>query len=378
LAAKKKDQESERRERLAAITRVASRFEGFRPAGEVLTKVRAVPTIFPMLNSATRCGGWPIERIGLVHGESQGGKTNLVLGLGKSFLERDSFFCYIDSEFATPAEYVAQMMGEYNDHPGFQAMRPNSYEETRDAVRRFVDSLAAAKDKGELDKDTSALLVVDSIRKLIPLRMVEALEKEAEKVGLDGMRGMAGSYRAALNAAWMDELTGLLFNTGTAMVIIARERKRLNAKPFEKEYEIGGGESLVYESSIACRVTRTFVKDGDDIVGERNNVRIWKSKVGSKVDGKWSDCGFHTSNGIKYPLGFDRARDVLEMSLACGVVDKKGGRTWVTVDAGPLGAGEVFGNSEAEAAQYLRTAPDARAAIEELATAKFVPTEGEL
>jgi len=376
LAAKKKDQESERRERLAAIAKVADRFSGFKPAGEVLTKVRAVPTNFVQLNVATRVGGWPIERIGLVHGPSGYGKTSFALGLGLSFLERGHFFAYVDAEYTTPQTWLSQLMAEQAINPAFVAKRPKTYEETRDSVKQFAETIGQAKDKGDLDSETTALIVVDSLRKLVPNRMAEALEKEAEKVGLDGMRGMGGAYRAALNSAWFDELIPLLFHTGTALVVVARERKKMNAQPFETQYEIGGGESVIYDSSLICRITREFVKEGEEITGERHLVRISKSKVGGR-DGKYTDAHFSTSLGITSPAGFDRARDVLEMALSCGVVEKKAGKHWVTTDAGPLGAGEVFGNSEAEALKYMRANPAANQAIEEQATAKFNPPEGE-
>lgn len=252
-------------------------------------------------------------------------------------------------------------------------MRPESYEQTRDTVRQFCETIGEAKDKGELPRDTSAIIVIDSIRKLFPKRMIEALEKEAEKAdgSIDGMRGLAGAYKANLNAAFLDEAVPLLYHTGTSLVVIARERKRMNAQPFQSQWEVGGGEALFYESSLACRMTREFVKEGQEIVGERVQCRIYKSKVGGK-EGKYTDSYFHTN-----AHGFDRARDVLEMAVSSGVVEKKSGKHWVTVDAGPLGAGEIFGTSESEALSYMRANQPANEAIESLATAKFSPVEGD-
>ena len=77
---------SEASDRLAALGRVvAARFKGFQPAAEVLTKVRAVPTIFPQFDHATKVGGLPVERFMLVHGPSANGKSTMVLGLIRSF-----------------------------------------------------------------------------------------------------------------------------------------------------------------------------------------------------------------------------------------------------------------------------------------------------
>jgi hypothetical protein len=58
-------------------------------------------------------------------------------------------------------------------------------------------------------------------------------------------------------------------------------------------------------------------------VGERHRARIWKTKVGGKDD-KHTDAYFHTSNGVQTPEGFDRARDVLELAIASGLVEQAG------------------------------------------------------
>ena len=70
---------------------------------------------------------------------------------------------------------------------------------------------------------TSALIAIDSIRKLVPKKLFDELAK-AEKAdsgdkpkgrfakkpkGVDGYGGRAAQLKAALNAAWMDELVPL-------------------------------------------------------------------------------------------------------------------------------------------------------------------------
>ena len=52
--------------------------------------MRAVPTIFPQYDRATRVGGHPIERWTTVHGPSNHGKTTFLHGLGASFLQREA------------------------------------------------------------------------------------------------------------------------------------------------------------------------------------------------------------------------------------------------------------------------------------------------
>jgi len=173
-------------DRLERMASVARRFAAFRPATEVLTKVRSVETRFVQVDRATRVNGWPIERIATVHGPSNHGKTTFCHGLGLSFLERGHYYGFIDAEYTSPEKWLSEMMGARASHPGFVAMRPTSFEQTVDGVRQFVETIGEARDKGELDEDTSAVLVVDSIRKLVPDRLIEKIAKE----GAGGKNGI--------------------------------------------------------------------------------------------------------------------------------------------------------------------------------------------
>lgn len=310
--------------RLAALGRVAKRFGEWKPAREVLTRVRAVRTIFPQVNHGTRVGGWPLQRPALIHGPSNHGKTAFAHGLGLSFLRAGHYYCYVDAEFATPSDWVDELMGELADFPSFLAQRPTTYEDTVEAVRHFVTGIAQARTAGEVPPDTSGLLVVDSLRKLVPKRQQEKLAKE--EGGIDGMGGRMAMYKAALNSAWMDELVPLLYHGDMALMFIGRESE--NTGMLGEDWKLTGGKGLVFDSSIVARVTRaSWVERGDQTVGERHCVSIWKTRVGGK-SGRVVDCYFHTSNGELIPAGFDPARDALELARARGLVTLSG--SWLT------------------------------------------------
>lgn len=323
------------RDRLAQMQAVASRFGAWRPAPQVLTRVRSVPTRFVQVDFATRVGGWPIERVATVHGPSNHGKTEFLHGLGLSFLEQSHFYGLVDAEYTTPAPWLGELMGRYAQHPGFVAMRPSSFEQTVDAVREFVETIAEAREKGDLDPDTTALLGIDSIRKLVPDRLLEKIAKEGaqgRKGSVDGMGGRAAMYKAALQSQWLDELVPLLASTRTALVIIAREADDpladANDMKFDTAWRVQGSKSLIYDASLVVRITRdSWIKTGDSqnalILGERHRARIWKTKIGGKDD-KHADAYFHTGNGAEGFVGFDRARDVLELAKEIGVIEVAG------------------------------------------------------
>lgn len=337
--------------RRKALAAVASKLAGFRPAHDVLVRVRAVRTVFPWLNLISRVGGWPTARFTLVHGRSSHGKTEFTHGIGRSFLAAEGFYMFGDAEHTTPFDWTETLLGpELARSPGFLAIRPASYEEMRGETRRFCDTFAEARESGEIDPETPALIAIDSIRKLVPEKIWDELTREAEGKakrgrggrtqarGIDGMGGRAAQIKAALNAAWLDELIPLLAQTDVAMLCIARQ-----TLDDDGNVKVGGGGALVYDSSMVVEIERdSLVTDGGEgvnaiVYGERHAVVVRKSKVAGREE-KWPTAYYHSSNGRLVPAGFDRPRDLLDMAAEYGVVDKAGGG-WLSLDGEKLGQG---------------------------------------
>lgn len=321
-----------KRPHLAALASLTENSASFRPAREELRRVIAVPTIFPQVDHATRVGGWPTQRVGVVHGESGHGKTAFCNGVGLSFLKRGHLYALVDAEMTTPITWLEQMFGAYADDPAFIALRPKSYEQTVDAVRGIAENLTKLRHAKKVPAETSCLFVIDSIRKLVPEDIQERIRKmgaEGEKGSVDGFSGAAGRMRAALNAAWLDELVPLMYRTGCAIIFIARESEDPTAtardKQFGSDWKMTGGKSLEFDSSIIARIGRAgYLYNGTkdekgEMVGERHLVEIRKTKVAAKQD-RVAKAYFHTSNGRESSVGFDVARDLLELGTRVGVV----------------------------------------------------------
>ena len=319
-----------RRPEAKAFAEIAAKSKSFRPAREVLRRVRAVPSIFPSVDRATRVGGWPIDRIAVVHGPSAAGKTLFAHGLGLSFLRRGHMYCLLDVEMTTPQPWMETLFGEYADNPAFIASRPKTYEQAVNDVRKVAEGVAEQREKGRLPPDTTALFVVDSIRKLVPEDIQARIKKlgaEGEKGSVDGFSGAAGRMRAALNAAWLDELVPLMGHTGCAMLFVGRESDDPTAdardRQFGNDWKLTGGRALYFDSSMVVRVSRASMvfegPEGDKLaVGEKHLVEIHKTKVSARQD-RVERAYFHTSSGAKYPEGFDRARDVFHLADEVGV-----------------------------------------------------------
>jgi len=341
--------------RLKQIANVADQFKGWKQGREVLTPVRSVPTVFPGFDIATRVRGCPIQRVLLVHGPSNHGKTVFMMGLGKSFLQRSHFYFHVDAEMTTPEPWVQENLGALADMPNFMGLRPESYEETAEAVRTAAEKLKKLRDEKKIPQDTTALFGVDSIQKLVPrdlLKKMQAAAKKDEEKNVDPMKGRAGMFQAAMNTAWMRELIPLLYHCNAAICLIARESQNTEkTTTFERDWKVTGGNAIYYDSSLVCRITRNGwitkgSKENETVIGERHLVQIMKTKVGHK-DAKVSLCYFHTSNGKLIPAGFDRARDVIELGLRTPVL-KKSGNSIIDTDTG-----DIYGSSINSAVENL-------------------------
>lgn len=362
------------RDRLKGLEAVAKKFEVWRPATDVLTRVSAVPTCFVQVDRATRVGGWPLNRISTIHGPSNHGKTAFLHGLGLSFLSRGHFYGFVDGERTTPAPWLGALMGAQARNPAFVAMKPDSFEQTVDAVRNFFETIAKARDDGDIPDDTMAICGVDSIRKLIPQRLLDKILKEGadgKDGSIDGMKGRGAQYKAALQSQWMDELVPLLDRCKGSLVVITREADDPNASAqdlmYGKGWQVQGSKSLIYEASLVIRITREgWVRAGsskdDPIVGERHLARVWKTKIGGKED-KHVDAYFHTANGVDGTVGFDPVRDLVELAIEHGIITQSG--SWYSYGDRRIGQGaeRVIG--------ALREAPELVATIEAEARAAF-------
>ena len=326
---------TKKQQRLKALADVADEFGGWEQGREVLTPVRSVPTIFPQFDVATRVQGYPIQRVCMLHGPSNHGKTVMMLGLGRSFLQREHFYFHVDAELSTPEPWVVENLAECANYGTFRAMRPRNYEEVTLGIRDACTKLIALRDKGVIPAHTSALFGVDSLQKLVPKDFMEKLQKNG---GIDAAKGRGGQIQAMLNSAWMKEVVPLMYHSNAALLLLSRESEKVDAQAFAIQYKVGGGTAAYYDSSMVSRVTRAgYVEIGSTspktIIGERHMVQIMKTKVGHK-DAKVTRCFFHTSNGQHIPAGFDTARDVIELGLGCGVLKKVKGSVIHDTDTG--------------------------------------------
>jgi len=307
--------------------------KGWKRAEDALDRVESVSTIFPDFNRATRCGGLPINRMHVIHGETHGGKSLFVLGLIKSFLDGGHVAAYVDAEHSTPHEFAEELIGDLSKCEGFFGSRPDTYEDTIDAVNEFLSMMVTLR---KTHPEKKAIVVIDSINKLTPARELKNVLKSG---GEEVSKGHAGRYRAAVNQAWLNHLSPRLKPAGCAMVFIAQERVGADDAPWQPDggVQIKGGQALSFDASLLIRVSKSMpmrdttsvTKEAPkgEIVGWAHRVRIYKSKV-AHMDGAQSDCAFHFSNGKQTPAGFDTSRDALHLAKKLGLLQVNG--SWLS------------------------------------------------
>ncbi len=362
-----------------SLSALEKRFARFGQAKEVLTSVKSVPTRFIQLDHALRIGGWPTQRSAVFHGPSNEGKTVAFIGLADSFVRAGHLAQLVDAERTTTIDWCEDLMGDLAKSERFFAMRPDSYESCVDEVRAFHREVKAAREAGDLPPETTAITLVDSLRKLVPEDIMKKILKDGasgSNGSVDGMGGRAAQIRAAMNAAWMDELIPLLDECGTSFAAIARESEDPNAdvwaKKFGNDYKVGGGKAVIYDAAVVVRVQRASwvtIGDGENkkTIGERHRMTIRKTKVGGKED-RVSIGYFHTSNGVMSPAGFDPSRDLVELGLKLGVLDTSG--SWISWK------GEKWPSRE-KMISALREADGERETLEAECRARFAAVEPE-
>lgn len=321
--------------------------KGWKKASDALDYVRAVPTIFPDFNRATRVGGVPLRRITTVHGPTHEGKTAFIAGLLKSFIDLGHLAGYVDAEHATDLAFFDKLLRQRTeDIPNFVGQRPRVYEETVDAADEFLDWMVRERaarwelwrEQLKLKKeaklpplppelDLAGILVIDSLNKLTPENEMKRVTKEGGEALDKGL----GRQRANMNQAWLDHVVPRLGPAETALVLIVQERDADDLKPWERP-TLKGGRASAFDASIIARVTKgSAVSRGEkaekQIFGFRHNVRIWKSKVG-EMDSSHSDAFFHMSNGQLIASGFDAARDAVVMGKELGLITGDGWLSW--------------------------------------------------
>ena len=310
--------------------------------GDTLKPTVAVQTCFPLVDWAMMCGGFPLGRVSTITGPTAHGKTQYVLGLAKTWLDRGLPVLYIDAEKSLEQDFTSTILGaKPDDIPNLFAPRERKYyHHAVAAAHAFFGNVRQWQSM--CDDEYSAanfggLVIVDSITKLTPESELADVMKDnvtsakAKDSAVALEKGRTGQRRANTNQAWLDQLVGEAEYSNCAVVLIAQERAYMD-EANRVRYKPKGGACLEYDASLVIRIKKAGkagrVTSGNQTIAQQHIVEITKSKVARLEEGYKSVGSYYWSTGFgSAPMGLDTTRDIFEAAKIAGVITGSG---WYT------------------------------------------------
>lgn len=277
--------------------------------------IDVIPTGSVSLDIALGVGGIPRGRIIEIFGPESSGKTTLALHIVAQAQKKGGLAAFIDAEHAMDPEY-AKAIGVQLDE--LLISQPDTGEQALEIAETLVRSNAVD------------IIVIDSVAALVPKAEIEG-DMGDSHMGL----------QARLMSQALRKLTGAINKSNTILIFINQIRMKLGVM-FGNPETTTGGNALKFYSSIRLDVRRqTQIKDEDNVIGNRTQVKVVKNKVAPPF--KIAEFDLLYGHGISYE------GDLLDVGAGIGVIQKSG--SWYVY--GP----EKIGQGRENAKEYLRKNP---------------------
>ena len=274
------------------------------------------------LDVALGVGGYPKGRIIEIYGPESSGKTTFALHAIAEVQKKGGRAAFIDAEHALDPVY-AKNLGVDIDQ--LLLSQPDTGEQALDICEALVKSEA-------ID-----IIVIDSVAALVPQAEIEGEMGDAH-VGL----------QARLMSQALRKLSGSLNKTKTTAIFINQLREKVGVM-FGNPETTPGGRALKFYSSIRLEVRRAeAIKIGENVIGNKTNVKVVKNKVAPP---------FKTASvDIMYGQGVSQVGEIVDLAAEIGVLDKSG--AWYSYN------GEKVGQGRENVKEYLNNNPVIKSEIE--------------
>ena len=274
------------------------------------------------LDIALGVGGYPKGRIIEIYGPESSGKTTFALEAIAEVQKAGGKAAFIDAEHALDPVYAKNLGVDIND---LLLSQTDTGEQALEICEALVRSEAIS------------IVVIDSVAALVPQAEIEG-EMGDSHVGL----------QARLMSQALRKLSGTISKTNTIAIFINQLREKVGVL-FGNPETTPGGRALKFYSTIRLDVRRgEQIKNGDNVIGNKTNVKIVKNKVAPP---------FKTASvEIMYGQGVSREAEILDLASEIGIVDKSG--AWYSYN------GEKIGQGKENAKQFLRDNPTIKEEIE--------------
>ena len=287
-----------------------------------IQSIDVIPTGSLDLDIALGIGGLPRGRIVEIFGPESSGKTTVALHAIAEAQKLDGVAAFIDAEHALDPIY-AKRLGV--DTENLIVSQPDTGEQALEIAEALVRS-------GAVD-----IVVVDSVAALVPKAEIEG-EMGDSHVGL----------QARLMSQALRKLAGAINKSNTTLIFINQLREKVGVM-FGNPETTTGGRALKFYSSIRLDVRRIdSIKQGDNILGNRNRVRVVKNKLAPPFKQAEFD--------IMYGTGISREGNILDAGVDAEIINKSG--SWYSYGDHRLGQGRE------NAKDFLKENPEIAQEIE--------------
>jgi len=256
------------------------------------------------LDLALGVGGYPKGRIIEIYGPESSGKTTFALHAIAEIQKAGGRAAFIDAEHALDPVYAKNLGVDINN---LLLSQPDTGEQALEICEALVRSEAIN------------IVVIDSVAALVPQAEIEG-EMGDSHVGL----------QARLMSQALRKLSGTINKTNTIAIFINQLREKVGVM-FGNPETTPGGRALKFYSTIRMEVRRSEqIKQGDNVIGNRTNVKIVKNKVAPP---------FKTAQlEIMYGEGVSRTSEIIDLATEAAILDKSG--SWYSYNGEKLGQGK--------------------------------------
>lgn len=266
-------------------------------------EIDAIPSGSLAIDYALGIGGYPKGRIIEVFGPESSGKTTLALHAIAECQKGGGRAAFIDAENAIDPMY-AKALGVNIDE--LILSQPDSGEQALEITEVLIRS-------GAID-----LIVIDSVAALVPQAELDG-EMGDSQVGL----------QARLMSKAMRKLSGAMNRSNCTAIFINQLREKVGIM-FGNPETTPGGRALKFYSSVRWDVRRgEALKNGNDVIGNKVNVKVVKNKVAPPFKVAPVE--------IMYGEGISHLSEVIQLGVDYDIIQKAG--AWFSYQSEKIGQG---------------------------------------
>ncbi|MDO8059030.1 recombinase RecA ['Crotalaria aegyptiaca' phytoplasma] len=256
------------------------------------------------LDIALSIGGLPKGRIVEIFGPESAGKTTLALHAIAEAQKSGGIVAFIDAENSLDINY-AKNIGV--DVDKMLISQPDSGENALN-IANFL-----------MQNNVVDLIVIDSVAALAPLAEIN---------------GEVGDSYVGIHARMMNQAlrkqSYIVSKSNSILLYINQLREKVGIT-FGNNEVTPGGKGLKFFTSVRLDVRKTseLIKDNDQVIGVKTNVRIVKSKV----------CPPYktVSFDILYGKGISKISEILDLAVSLNLIKKNG--MWYSYNEQQIGQG---------------------------------------